>query len=313
MLADEPTGALDTESGETVLRLLRSRCEAGAAGVLVTHEARHAAWADRVVFLRDGAMVDDTGQAAARRSTPRREPMSRWRPALRIARRTVRRNLGRSLLIAVLVGLPVAGATFVDVLVRSFSNPERSTYQQIGSADAQVTITGRSRLDRYMPMPNGGDFVAPGATNRPAKDVDLASELPAGSTWTEIPRYYQVRLDLGGGRIIRPQLVVADLSSPLTAQEARLAQGRVPSSADEVVVSEALAKRLGLLDSGGRPRRRGLDHRGRRSDCRRHWHGHRSLLPRLRKRGGTTGIPDRSERGGPDLLLRNQLQVQLPG
>ncbi len=64
VLADEPTGALDTESGETVLRLLRRRCEAGAAGVLVTHEARHAAWADRVVFLRDGAMVDDTGRAA---------------------------------------------------------------------------------------------------------------------------------------------------------------------------------------------------------------------------------------------------------
>jgi putative ABC transport system ATP-binding protein len=61
MLADEPTGALDSESGEAVLRLLRRRCEAGAAGVLVTHEARHAAWADRVVFLRDGALVDETG------------------------------------------------------------------------------------------------------------------------------------------------------------------------------------------------------------------------------------------------------------
>lgn len=63
MLADEPTGALDTESGEAVLRLLRRRCEEGAAGVLVTHEARHAAWADRVVFLRDGSMVDETGRA----------------------------------------------------------------------------------------------------------------------------------------------------------------------------------------------------------------------------------------------------------
>ena len=61
VLADEPTGALDTETGEQVLRLLRARCDAGAAGVLVTHEARHAAWADRVVFLRDGLMVDETG------------------------------------------------------------------------------------------------------------------------------------------------------------------------------------------------------------------------------------------------------------
>ena len=61
VLADEPTGALDTETGEQVLRLLRARCDAGAAGVLVTHEARHAAWADRVVFLRDGLAVDETG------------------------------------------------------------------------------------------------------------------------------------------------------------------------------------------------------------------------------------------------------------
>ncbi|MCI0686899.1 MAG: ABC transporter ATP-binding protein [Sporichthyaceae bacterium] len=64
VLADEPTGALDSETGDSVLRLLRTRCEAGAAGMLVTHEARHAAWADRVVFLRDGLVVDDTGTTA---------------------------------------------------------------------------------------------------------------------------------------------------------------------------------------------------------------------------------------------------------
>ncbi len=43
-----------------MLHLLRRRVDAGAAGVLVTHEARHAGWADRVVFLRDGVMVDST-------------------------------------------------------------------------------------------------------------------------------------------------------------------------------------------------------------------------------------------------------------
>ncbi|MFI6094208.1 ABC transporter ATP-binding protein [Lentzea sp. NPDC051213] len=58
VLADEPTGALDSRTGEAVLRLLRSKVDAGAAAVLVTHDARHAAWADRVVFLRDGVVVD---------------------------------------------------------------------------------------------------------------------------------------------------------------------------------------------------------------------------------------------------------------
>jgi putative ABC transport system ATP-binding protein len=64
ILADEPTGALDSHTGEQVLILLRERCDSGAAAMLVTHEARHAAWADRVVFLRDGVVVDQTGTDA---------------------------------------------------------------------------------------------------------------------------------------------------------------------------------------------------------------------------------------------------------
>jgi putative ABC transport system ATP-binding protein len=60
VLADEPTGALDSTTGEGVMALLRARCDAGAAGVLVTHDARHAAWADRVVFLRDGEVFDQS-------------------------------------------------------------------------------------------------------------------------------------------------------------------------------------------------------------------------------------------------------------
>jgi putative ABC transport system ATP-binding protein len=64
ILADEPTGSLDSHTGEEVLRLLRGRCDAGAAGLLVTHDARHAGWADRVIFLRDGRAVDQTLPAA---------------------------------------------------------------------------------------------------------------------------------------------------------------------------------------------------------------------------------------------------------
>jgi len=54
LLADEPTGALDEATSESILKLLRSRCDAGAAALMVTHEPAYAAWADRVVRLRDG-------------------------------------------------------------------------------------------------------------------------------------------------------------------------------------------------------------------------------------------------------------------
>ena len=60
LLADEPTGALDSINGEAVMRLLRAATHRGVASVVVTHEAQLASWADRVVFLRDGLVVDQT-------------------------------------------------------------------------------------------------------------------------------------------------------------------------------------------------------------------------------------------------------------
>jgi putative ABC transport system ATP-binding protein len=64
LLADEPTGALDALTGEAVLMLLQQRCAAGCAVVLATHNVRHAAWADRVLFLADGRLAGETGPGA---------------------------------------------------------------------------------------------------------------------------------------------------------------------------------------------------------------------------------------------------------
>jgi putative ABC transport system ATP-binding protein len=63
LLADEPSGALDSVNGEAVMRLVRETCQGGVAGVVVTHDAQLAAWADRVIFLRDGRLVDQTARA----------------------------------------------------------------------------------------------------------------------------------------------------------------------------------------------------------------------------------------------------------
>ena len=57
LLADKPSGALDSANAEAVIRLIRAACQ---RGVVVTHDAQLASWADRVVFLRDGRVVDQT-------------------------------------------------------------------------------------------------------------------------------------------------------------------------------------------------------------------------------------------------------------
>ena len=78
LLADEPSGALDSTNAEAVMRLILAACHRGLAAVVVTHDAQLASWADRVVFLRDGRVVDQTLPAREPRSVPRRppEPMS---------------------------------------------------------------------------------------------------------------------------------------------------------------------------------------------------------------------------------------------
>ena len=64
LLADEPSGALDSATSESVMRLLLSACRGGVAALVVTHDAQLASWADRIVFLRDGRIVDQTAPPA---------------------------------------------------------------------------------------------------------------------------------------------------------------------------------------------------------------------------------------------------------
>jgi putative ABC transport system ATP-binding protein len=59
LLADEPSGALDSTNSEVVMRMILDACTRGVAAVVVTHDAHLASWADRVIFIRDGRAVDD--------------------------------------------------------------------------------------------------------------------------------------------------------------------------------------------------------------------------------------------------------------
>jgi putative ABC transport system ATP-binding protein len=60
LLADEPTGALDSVTGEIIMQLLRDHCGRGKTAVVATHNSAHAAWADRVLFLRDGELINES-------------------------------------------------------------------------------------------------------------------------------------------------------------------------------------------------------------------------------------------------------------
>ena len=67
LLADEPTGNLDSKTGEEILRLLREVCASrGASVIMVTHDAKAAGQADRVLSLKDGRLLGDELRGATR-------------------------------------------------------------------------------------------------------------------------------------------------------------------------------------------------------------------------------------------------------
>jgi putative ABC transport system ATP-binding protein len=73
LLADEPSGALDSANSEAVMRIIHAACRQGVAAVVVTHDAQLAAWADRVVLIRDGRILTrrPAGDQQRQRNAPR--------------------------------------------------------------------------------------------------------------------------------------------------------------------------------------------------------------------------------------------------
>lgn len=161
--------------------------------------------------------------------------MSGWRPVLRLARRDALRAKGRSLLVVLMIALPVAGVTWVDVLWRTDQlTPDQVASRELGRADAVVTDSGLTRVDQF------GGASGP---ERPPGAVDLAAALPAGSR-TLLERSTSARVG-NGERSTSADLRELAYDDPLAAGLYTQVQGRAPR-AGEVALTEGLAERLGV-------------------------------------------------------------------
>ena len=175
LLADEPSGALDSTNAEAVMRLILAACHRGLAAIVVTHDAQLASWADRVVFLRDGRVVDQTLPLDESRGAPRRRPapmsvgvldrpvaqsdpapttggvparraMIRW--AWRLFKREWRQQLLILLLVVVAVAAVVVGAA-VAVNTPPPANAGFGTAARPGHVTCTPGPKGRRRLNLH--------------------------------------------------------------------------------------------------------------------------------------------------------------------
>ena len=168
VLADEPTGNLDSEATVDVLRLFEELHEAGQTLVVVTHDARIAATADRLISMRDGAFVDETRLTGGSTGSSARWPgwrADRWARLALIGRLAVR-DLRRRPAQAALLLIAIMAATTTLTLGLALHGVTSQPYQRTRAATAGPDLVAEYGLD-LRPQPGRTDRAAAG----PAADA----------------------------------------------------------------------------------------------------------------------------------------------
>ena len=144
VLADEPTGALDSRSGEEVIALLTDLARQGHTVILITHSPEVAAHADRVVEIKDGHVVRDSGPRAGVAASPPWRPLPRGgrsaadaAEAARTALRALRANVFRSVL--TLLGI-VIGVGSVIAMMAIGDGAKRQVVERISAMGSNLLL-----------------------------------------------------------------------------------------------------------------------------------------------------------------------------
>jgi len=156
ILADEPTGALDSASGAQLLALLAELNAQGHTVILVTHDAAVAAHAHRVVELRDGRIVRDeptqartsTAAAPAAEISARVDRLAAWRESVAVSLATLRSNRLRAALSMLGIGIGIAAVVGVMALGDGLQRKLEDNMEAMGAPTIDATVNGG--LDRLL-------------------------------------------------------------------------------------------------------------------------------------------------------------------
>ena len=165
ILADEPTGALDSQSGREVLALLKELSAQGKTVIIITHDRDVASHADRLIELKDGRIVADSGARAVADGSvkaldiedqPARIALADTGEAVRMALRALKSNLFRTVL--TLLGIVIGVASVVAMLA-------------VGNGARQQVV------ERISAMGTNLLTVRPGAPNMPRSASGVVATL----------------------------------------------------------------------------------------------------------------------------------------
>jgi len=235
ILADEPTGSLDSAAGDVILGLLEDLNRRGATVVLVTHDPQVARRAHRVIRMRDGRAIElEKGSATVRNQDPVTPPdRLHWRDSLKVGLRgTVRRPL-RTSLTTVGVAIGIAAMTLIAALA--------------GGLEGALTspALARSQLHQVAVYPSGD--VQSGFSSG---TLSTLAKLPhVLAAWGEVAMSGTFGVEGAATKIVVPPSgALVSLPPKSASSEVTVLAGRLPSSdsAVEMMLTDRTALALGF-------------------------------------------------------------------
>jgi macrolide transport system ATP-binding/permease protein len=214
ILADEPTGALDSKSGQEVLALLKELSAQGKTVIIITHDREVAAHADRQIEIRDGLIVADSGSRErngaapvqlAINTTPAGASSADVGEAVRMAGRALKANLFRTVL--TLLGIVIGVASVVAMLA-------------VGNGARQSVV------DRISAMGTNLLSIRPGAPNMPRSADGVTATLTAEDAKAvgALPNVRDALGELQGNATLRSGNI--DYKTQITATNASMPEVR---------------------------------------------------------------------------------------
>ena len=207
VLADEPTGSVDSRNGKEIMARLAALAEQGRTVILVTHDPAVADYAHRRIELLDGRVVNDTGPGARRgnpaagaaeiRSRRMRAPVVSLAESARTALRALRGNKSRTALTLLGIIIGVFSVTAMLGLAEGVRSGIMDTFRQLGGAG--ITISPRFGEDRTPLTLDDADAIRERITGL----LSVAPEINGGAVLVAGGRNESARVTATTGRALQ--------------------------------------------------------------------------------------------------------------
>jgi macrolide transport system ATP-binding/permease protein len=244
ILADEPTGSLDSAAGEGVLNLLEDLNRRGATVVLVTHDPEVARRAHRVVRMIDGRAIElEAGNPTVRKQEPLDPaPRLNWRDTLKVGLGSAGRRPLRTALTTTGVAIGIAAMSLIVALAGGLQ----------GALNAPALATSQVHQVEVYPPADAGTTALDAGTL-----ATLAGQPHVSAAWGQLAMSGTFTTGTHAGTAGSPPLLSGALVSlaPVRSSSVMpvLSAGRLPSSdaASEVLLTDSEASALGFLSARG--------------------------------------------------------------